>query len=157
MLSNVAVPRDAHSGLHSHLLAEQSVSLVGRPTRLRKRLRFHDDLRTTPAVLPGATSSLRAAFDLLLDQAGIRPTVVAEIDDMARLRLIAREADALTLAPPVVVRDELRTGTLVERCRLPQPCESFFAIVPSRRFPNPLVRELLAQRIEGAPKKDRPR
>ena len=99
----------------------------------------------------------RAAITPLLDQAGIRPMVVAEVDDMAMLRLIAREADALTLVPPVVVRDELRSKTLVERCRIPQLRESFFAIVPSRRFPNPLVRELLAQRIDGALKKrDKP-
>jgi LysR family transcriptional activator of nhaA len=157
VLSNVAVPRDAHSALHSHLIAQQPVSLVGRPTRSRKPFRFPDDLRDTPVVLPGVMSSVRAAFDLLLDQASIRPVVVAEIDDMAMLRLIAREADALTLVPPVVVRDELRSRTLVERCRIPQLRESFYAIVPSRRFPHPLVRELLAQRIDGAPKPDRPR
>jgi LysR family transcriptional activator of nhaA len=143
--------------LHSHLIAQQPVSLVGRPTRSRKPFRFPDDLRDTPVVLPGVMSSVRAAFDLLLDQASIRPVVVAEIDDMAMLRLIAREADALTLVPPVVVRDELRSRTLVERCRIPQLRESFYAIVPSRRFPHPLVRELLAQRIDGAPKPDRPR
>jgi LysR family transcriptional activator of nhaA len=81
-----------------------------------------------------------------MDEAGIRPTIVAEVDDMAMLRLIARESDALTLVPPVVVRDELHAKRLVERCRIPQIKESFFAISPSRRFPNPLVRELLATR-----------
>ena len=47
--------------------------------------------------------------------------------------------------PPVVVRDELKSGVLVERCRIAQMQESFYAISPSRRFPNPLVRELLAK------------
>ena len=146
VLSNVAVPRDAATDLHSHLIAEQPVSLVGKPVATRKRLRFPEDLQHTPVVLPGMASSLRASFDLLLEQAGIRPIVVAEVDDMAMLRLIAREADALTLVPPVVVRDELRAKVLVERCRIPQIKESFYAISPSRRFPNPLVRALLAKR-----------
>jgi hypothetical protein len=35
----------------------------------------------------------------------------------------------------------------VERCRIRQIEESFYAIVPSRRFPNPLVRELVARRL----------
>lgn len=146
VLSNVAVPRDAGTPWHSHLIAQQPVSLVGKPPALRKRFRFPDDLRDVPVVLPGMASSLRASFDLLMEQAGIRPTIAAEVDDMAMLRLIAREADALTLVPPVVVRDELRAKLLVERCRIPQIKESFYAISPSRRFPNPLVRELLATR-----------
>ncbi|MCU0768340.1 MAG: LysR family transcriptional regulator [Burkholderiaceae bacterium] len=146
VLSNVAVPRDAGRPWHSHLIAQQPVSLVGKPQASRRRFRFPEDLRDAPLVLPGAANSLRASFDLLMDEAGIRPTIVAEVDDMAMLRLIARESDALTLVPPVVVRDELRAKLLVERCRIPQITESFFAISPSRRFPNPLVRELLATR-----------
>jgi LysR family transcriptional activator of nhaA len=146
VLSNVPVPRDAGTPWHSHLIAQQPVSLVGKPTGSRRRFRFPEDLRDAPVVLPGTASSMRASFDLLMEQAGIRPTIVAEVDDMAMLRLIAREADALTLVPPVVVRDELRARLLVERCRIPQIKESFYAISPSRRFPNPLVRELLARR-----------
>jgi LysR family transcriptional activator of nhaA len=149
VLSNIAVPRDTQAGLHCHLIAQQPVSLVGRPLRTRKRFRFPADLNDKPVVLPGPSSSLRAAFDLVVDQAGVRPIVVAEVEDMAMLRLIAREADALTLVPPVVVRDELRAKVLVEHCRIPQIHESFFAIAPSRRFPNPLLRELLERRIDG--------
>lgn len=69
--------------------------------------------------------------------------IVAEIDDMAMLRLFARDSDCLALVPPVVVRDELRDGVLVERCKIPEITESFYAITQSRRFPNPLVRQLL--------------
>jgi len=73
--------------------------------------------------------------------------VLAEVDDMAMLRLLAREGHGLALVPRVVVRDELRTKRLVERCRIPQLRESFYAVLPRRRFPNPLVRELLAAKL----------
>ena len=69
--------------------------------------------------------------------------VIAEVDDMAMLRLVAREADALALVPPVVVRDELAAKTLVERCKVPGIHERFYAIVPERRFPDPRVAALL--------------
>jgi LysR family transcriptional activator of nhaA len=59
------------------------------------------------------------------------------------LRLLAREAEAVTLVPRVVVQDELRTGTLVELHRIRRIRESFYAITPARQFPNPLVKELL--------------
>lgn len=144
VLSNVAAPRDADTGWYNHRIAQQPVSLVGKPTRSRARFTFPDDLAHTPVVLPSTQSDMRADFDVMLDRAGIRPIILAEVDDMAMLRVIAREAPGVTLVPPVVVQGELRDRVLVERCRLPQIRENFYAITPSRRFPNPLVRELLA-------------
>ena len=63
---------------------------------------------------------------------------------MAMLRLLARESAGVALVPPIVVRDELTAGTLIERCQIPDLKESFYAIGQSRRFPNPLVEQLLA-------------
>ena len=94
-------------------------------------------------VLPSAESEIRLAFDRLCDAARVRPTILAEVDDMAMLRLLARESDGLTLVPPIVVRDELESGVLVERARVPRLTEGFYAITLRRRFPNPLVGELL--------------
>lgn len=143
LLSNMPVRRDAETGWHSHLLDEQTVVLVGHKTRNLKPFRFPEDLRSTPVILPSLESNIRASFDVIMDQAGIRPIVVAEIDDMAMLRLFARESDALTLVPAVVVKDELASGLLVERHRIAQIKETFYAITPSRRFPNKLVQELV--------------
>ncbi|MEO8352554.1 MAG: LysR family transcriptional regulator [Chthoniobacteraceae bacterium] len=152
VLSNLPVRRDADTAWHSHLLDEQPVSLVGKRVRGQKKFRFPDDLRTVPIILPSLDSNIRTAFDLLLDQLGIRPIIAAEVDDMAMLRLLARESSGVTLVPPVVVQDELKSGLLVERHRIPDLHESFYAITPSRRFPNPLVRELINGRRPGKPK-----
>jgi LysR family transcriptional activator of nhaA len=146
VLSNTPVRRDAETGWHSHLLDQQSVSLVGHKTRRMKPFRFPDDLKTTPIVLPSLESSIRTAFDVLMDQTGIRPIIAAEVDDMAMLRLMARETNGVTLVPPVVVKDELENGTLVERHHFPQIKETFYAITPSRRFPNMILRELLTKK-----------
>lgn len=146
VLSNLPVPRDSRTGLHSVLLDEQPVGLVGRPAKRGAKFRFPDDLRSTPLLLPSPSSSVRSGFDLLLEQAGIHPRIQAEVDDMAMLRLLAREGTGVALVPLVVVQGELEDRTLVERCRIPQLHESFYAVVPSRRFPNPLVKELLARR-----------
>lgn len=139
VLSNLPVRRDADTGWHSHLLDEQEVSIVGS----RRKFTFPDSLRETPIVLPSLDSNVRAAFDRLMDGLGIRPIIAAEVDDMAMLRLLARETDGVTLVPPVVVRDELKTRQLVELHHIEQIRESFYAITPSRKFPNPLVRELV--------------
>lgn len=143
VLANSAAPRDARSALRNHLLNQQPVSLVGRPRRGRRKFRFPEDLQTEPLLLPSLDSEIRVSFDRLLELAGIRPIVLAEVDDMAMLRLLARERDGVALAPRIVVRDELESGVLVEHCRIPEVSENFYAIVQKRRFPNPLLSGLL--------------
>lgn len=143
VLANSAAPRDARTQLRNHLLNEQPVSLVGQPAGKRRKFRFPEDLRTRPILLPSLDSDIRVAFDRLLERAGIRPIILAEVDDMAMLRLLAREREGVTLVPPIVVRDELKSGVLVEYCRIPEVVETFYAIVQRRRFPNRLLSELL--------------
>ncbi len=143
VLSNHAAGRDTGRPWHSHLLAEQPVSLVGTPEWKQRKIRFPKGFRNVPVILPSLESNTRAAFDRLTAAAGARPLVLAEVDDMAMLRLLAREGEGLALVPPVVVRDEIESGTLVVTHRVPQIRETFYAITPSRRFPNPLVGELV--------------
>lgn len=145
VLSNHPLRRDAQTDHYSHLLAEQEVSLVGQPSRnKRRRFQFPADCDRVPVILPSLASDIRADFDLILHQAGIRPVIAAEVDDMAMLRVLALRTKAVTLVPRVVVKDELRTGALVELHRLPGVKERFYAITPARTFPNPLVKELIA-------------
>lgn len=138
VLANQPATIGTESEWQNTLVADQPVSLVGR--QRATPLRFPDDLATEALVLPGRGSTLRAGFDRLMDEASITPRVLAEVDDMAMLRLLARESGAVTLVPPVVVVDELKAGVLVEHCRLPQLHEAFYAITRRRRFPNPLLR-----------------
>ncbi len=145
VLANRAVQRDATTAWHNDLIAEEPVSLIGRPGRRGRKFRFPQDLKTTPVLLPSLDSEMRIAFDRILADAGIRPIIEAEVDDMAMLRLLARESQGLTLVPPVVVQDELRAGVLKERFRLPQLRERFYAISQRRRFPNPALKILLTR------------
>ena len=148
VLSNRMPPPDAESNWHCHLMNEQPVSLISKPGEDGAALRFPEDLQDTPLLLPSIESEIRTAFDFLLEQHGIRPLVIAEVDDMAMLRLLAKNSGHLTLVPPVVVQDELRQGILVERYQISDIRERFYAITPTRRFPNDIVRELLAGSIE---------
>ena len=94
-------------------------------------------------ILPGTASELRTEFDALVERLGVRVRVLAEVDDMATMRLFARDSDALVLVPSVVVRDELREGRVHELCTVPELAETFYAITVDRRFQHPLVRELV--------------
>lgn len=143
VLINHAPARDALTPFVSRRLAEQRVSLVGTPARLRGGGGLADLLQAHPVILPTTESHVRAGFETLAERLGVRPQVAAEVDDMAMMRLLAREDVGLAVLPPVVVRDELATGLLREADRLPGIAESFYAVTMERRFPNPLVRALL--------------
>ena len=144
LLTNAAPPRDAATPWVAHAIAEQPVSLVGPPmTKWRKRS-LKELLETEPLVLPAAESSIRAGFDALVNRLGVRPRIVAEVDDMAMLRLLARERIGLAVVPTIVVQDELEERVLVEIAPLPQLKETFFAITLARRFPNPLLKVLIS-------------
>lgn len=145
VLSNRSVPPDAERTWQCRRIARQPVSLVGRPRKRRRPFRFPEDLDGMRVLLPGRTSEVRARFDLLCDQTGIRTEVLAEVDDMAMLRLLARDTQELALVPTVVVRDELREGRLEEYCVVPDLHEQFYAITVKRHFQHPALKALLAR------------
>lgn len=145
VLSNRRVHGSADEPWRCRRIARQPVSLVGRPWKRRRAFRFPEDLAALPLLVPGRDSDIRAGFDLLCEQLGVRYTVKAEVDDMALLRLLARDAGGMALVPSVVVRDELKTGALVEHAVVPDLFETFHAISVPRHFAPPLLRELLAR------------
>jgi LysR family transcriptional activator of nhaA len=144
VLTNLAPARDAQSHWLVHRLAQQPVSLVGTPRRLGDGKRdLPTLLREEPLILPTPESELRSRFDALASRLAVTPIVAAEADDMAMLRLLAREDAGLAVIPPIVVRDELASGRLVEAARLGDLAEVFLAVTGMRRFPNPLLAQVL--------------
>lgn len=93
VLSNETVPSNPDRPLHSRFLGSQSISVVGPAGRWPSNsLRIPEDLDGVDLALPGARHALRAQFDALCASAGITPRLRAEVDDMAMLRLIARDS-----------------------------------------------------------------
>ena len=144
ILSNQRVHASASDPWRCRRIARQPVSLVGRP-RTSTPFRFPEDLADAPLLLPGRDNDIRASFDVRCEQLGIRYRVMAEVDDMALLRLLARDSDAIALLPAVVVQDELSTGRLVEYAVVPDLHENFYGVTVQRRYEPPLVQALLAR------------
>lgn len=145
ILSNRRVHASAADPWRCRRIARQPVSLVGKPRPKRRAFRFPQELAEVPLLLPGRDNDIRAGFDLYCEQLGIRYQLRAEVDDMALLRLLARDADGVALLPTVVVQDELRSGQLVEYGVIPDLHENFYAISVQRHFESPLLKALLMQ------------
>ena len=143
VLSNRKVNADSQHPWRCRRVARQPVSLVGKPLGKGKVFRFPQQLAEEPLLLPGRDSDIRAGFDVLCDQLGLRYQVLAEVDDMAMLRLLARDSGHVALVPSIVVQDELRSGKLQEYCVVPNLHENFYAITVQRHFEPPLLKTLL--------------
>jgi LysR family transcriptional activator of nhaA len=136
VLANETVPTtDPDHPLHCRLVGSQSVSLVGPTARWQGRqLRIPEDLAGLDMALPGPRHALRAQFDALCETADVRPRIRAEVDDMAMLRLLARDSGWLALLPEVVVQDELKHGLLCVAGRSEPLREHFYAITAPHRL-----------------------
>jgi len=122
-------------------IAEQPVRLHGRPARIAgKSLR--DLLGGEPLILPTETI-IRTGFENLIDRLGVTPTIVANVDDMAMVRLLAREDVGLAVAPSVVVADELKSSLLATADYELGISEPFFAVTLARQYPHPALQKLL--------------
>jgi len=149
VLVNEAPARDAVTPWVVHRISTQQLSLVGLPEIAGEGSELESLLAKHMVILPTRENSLRTGFDALVDRLGVRPKIAAEVDDMAMIRLLAREGIGLAVVPPIVIKDELAAGRLAEIARIPDLVETFYAVTVTRRFPNPLVGELLdAARIE---------
>jgi len=151
VLANEAVPADPERPLYCRFLGSQTMSLVGPAAQwAQNALRVPEGLQGVEMALPGPRHAVRAQFDALCASAGIAPRLRAEVDDMAMLRLIARDSGWVTLLPAVVVQDELKSGVLVTVGQLEALQERFYAITTVHRHRMELLERLLVRSNEVA-------
>jgi len=129
------------------LLARQPVAIIG-PPNLSLGRAFSDRYKEYEWVVPVTDSPVRSAFDSFCAQHQFKPRIVAEADDMAMLRLLARDTGALAVMPDVVVKDELEQGKLVNYLSLPNVYENFYAVTVKRQIQNGLISELINNAIK---------
>ena len=84
-------------------------------------------------------------FESLIARLGVTPRIAADVDNMAMVRLLAREDMGLAIAPAVVLADEDQ----LRPCSRPRPLrsrdrrEAFYAVTVRRSFPHPLLASLV--------------
>lgn len=131
----------------AHRIAGQAVDLHGVPSRMRHRT-LKELLTNEPVIVP-TESPIRTGFDALVARLGVNVRIAADVDDMAMVRLLAREGAGVALAPAVVMTDEITSGILSTAPFDLAIFETFYAITVARNFPHPLLAEVLPRGGEG--------
>lgn len=142
VLTNEPPHRDGGADLVTHRISEQPIGLYGTAARMAPHATLADLLRNEPVILP-TESTIRSGFDSLVARLDVTPRIAAEVDDMAMVRLLARENMGLAIAPAVVLTDEIRAGLLQAAPYELDIIEGFYAVTARRSFPHPLLRTLL--------------
>ena len=128
-------------GFVAHRIAEQAVGLHGVPARVQHGS-LRELLEAEPVIVP-TESPIRTGFDALVARLGIKVRIAADVDDMAMVRLLAREGAGVAVAPSVVMTDEIFSGVLQTAPFDLRINETFYAITVARNFPHPLLAEVL--------------
>ncbi len=140
VLSDAPVPPASGVRAFSHVLGESGVALFAAPAVAdRVRGRFPARLDGAPFLLPAEGTALRRSLDQWFDGRGIRPRVVAEIDDSALLKTFGRKGHGIFPAPSIVAAELRRQYGVVRVGVLDGVRERFFALSAERRIRNPVV------------------
>lgn len=130
---------------HNHLLGESDVAVFGTVELVRAAKRnFPWSLAEMPFLLPTPDAPLRRALEAWLDEKGILPNVVAEIQDSALLTTFGEMGKGLFAAPDAIDAKTLRARGLAKAGVLVPLRERFYAVTVTRKLEHPAVATLVA-------------
>lgn len=143
VLTDVPAPPNLNVRVFHHELGASPLTFLARPKLARRlRRRFPASLDRAPMVLPTENTAMRRSLERWFDQQGVRPEVVAEVEDSALLKVLAAERDVVIpvcslIAEKTKVRYGLAMLGTADGC-----VERFYAISAERRLKNRAVRAI---------------
>lgn len=140
VLSDAPVPPTVRIKAFSHLLGESGVTIFAAPGLVPPhRRRFPASLDGAPFLFPLEGTALRRSLDDRFVELGVRPTLVAEIEDSALLQVFGQAGVGLFAAPTAVEQEVRRQYGVRVVGRFETIRERFYAISAERRIRHPAV------------------
>jgi len=112
ILSSHNVSLDGPNNYHSQLVQKSDLVFAIKTSALRQKKKLESYIRDYPLVLPSRSSDIRPEIDTFLNGLDVEARVVAEIDDIALLRLYALRSGCLVVLPKMGILGETRATGL---------------------------------------------
>lgn len=141
VLADAPVPPHVRVRAFSHKLGDCSVTFLA-ATKLHAQLsrkQFPQCLNGAPVLLPARGTSLRRALDTWFEEHALRPTVVAEFDDTALMKVFGQAGEGAFCLPSVIRTEVERQYDVRPLGELQDVRESYYAISVERRIKHPAV------------------
>ncbi len=133
----------------SHRLGESTVSVFGVPKLWRKyRPGFPLSLDSAPLLLPSQNTMIRRQVDHWFESKRLRPTVVAEFEDSALMKVFGQSGAGLFFAPTAIANDIQAQYSVKTLGEIAGPVEQFYAISMERRVRHPGVQVIASSARE---------
>lgn len=140
IFSDTTVPHSMRVKAFSSLLGECGVTVFGTKALAKsRRLRFPASLDGAPFLLPTENTTLRRSLDAWFDRKGLKPSIVAEIEDSAVLKALGQAGIGLFVAPSAIEREVRRQYSVSVVGRIPEVQERIYAIAGDRKIRQPAV------------------
>lgn len=146
VISDAPVGASAKVRAFNHLLGETDVTIYGAPalaTQYRKR--FPESLNGAPFLLPTEGTTMHRSLAAWFDSVGVRPNVVAEIDDSAVLKVFGQGGIGLFASPTAIEADVMQQYGVKPVGRIETMKERFYAISIERKITHPVVKEITSE------------
>jgi LysR family transcriptional activator of nhaA len=138
VISDAPLPAHMKVRAFNHLLGESSTTFFATPELARRhRARFPGCLDGAPMLLPTENSALRRALEQWFQKVGVRPHVVAEIEDSALMKVFGQHGAGIFAAPTIVAAEVKRQYRVQAMHEAAEVTESFYAITVERRITHP--------------------
>lgn len=143
VISDAPIGGAAKVRAFNHLLGETDVSIYGTPTLAAAySASFPASLDGAPFLLPAAGTTLQRSIAAWFDSVGVRPRIVAEIDDSAVLKVFGQGGIGLFAAPTAIEGDLVRQYSVAPVGRVESVRERFYAVSIERKITHPIVKEI---------------
>ncbi len=130
----------------SHLLGECGTTFfAAEPLARRLRHDFPSSLDGAPFLLPGADSTLRRMLNGWFEEQGIRPKIVAQLDDAALAKAFGESGLGVFTAPDVIEKEVRQRHHVQAIGRSDKLRQRVYAISLERKVKHPAVAAICAR------------
>lgn len=140
VISDAPLPAGASVKAYSHLLGDSAIALFA-TSDLAKQYRrgFPGSLAGAPFLLPGRGSEVRRMLEHFFEDEDVSPTVVAEFEDSALMKICGQAGLGIFPAPAAISRRIEQQYGVVHVGTLEELRERFYVISPERKIRHPAV------------------
>lgn len=145
ILSSQKLTGDERAPLYAHpLTSSRIVFVIANQHRIRSG-NFREYLKAKPLIVPSRHFEARPELDAFLENHKFQGPFFAEVDDIALLRIFAVRSGLLVAVPEMGVQTEIQSREIHVVQEVPRVSQSFYAITRQRKFPNPVIAQLIEQ------------
>lgn len=140
VLADEPASSSANFKLFNHPLGETGTTFCAEESlAARLKRNFPKSLDGAPALLPSENTALRRVLESWFREQRIRPSVVAEFEDLALMKVMAAEGRGFIAMPTVAIKDAINHYSFVSIGVAPKCRVQFHAITAERKIIHPAV------------------